>query len=241
MDKRHFDELIQLENTYWWHVAKRQLAVDLLQTYFPPPGRLVEAGIGSARNLLAFQELGYHVTGLDIAPEAVDRGHQCGLHDIRQHDVCSPWPIEGESSRVAVMLDVLEHVADPVQVLRYAAATLEPGGGLVITVPAYPQLYGDWDRRLGHVRRYTRRQFRSQAAEAGLSVVWTGHWNAFTLPAALVSRGLDRLLRRDRPPLFPRVTPSVNRLLLGCARVERWFLYRVGIPFGLSIVGVLKK
>ena len=31
MDPSHLDELIQLEDSYWWHVAKRRLVSDLLR------------------------------------------------------------------------------------------------------------------------------------------------------------------------------------------------------------------
>jgi hypothetical protein len=33
----------------------------------------------------------------------------------------------------------------------------------------------------------------------------------------------------------------MNRVLLGCARVERRWLEHVGVPAGLSLVGVLRK
>ena len=58
MDPSHLQELVTLEDSYWWHVAKRQLVTRLLQRYCPPPGRLVEGGIGSGRNLVEFSELG---------------------------------------------------------------------------------------------------------------------------------------------------------------------------------------
>ena len=61
MEQTHLQNLIDLEDSYWWHVAKRELAIRILQKSFPPPGRLVEGGVGSARNLLEFQEMGYDV------------------------------------------------------------------------------------------------------------------------------------------------------------------------------------
>ena len=41
MDPSHLKELVTLEDSYWWHVAKRQLVTRLLEQYCPPPGRLV--------------------------------------------------------------------------------------------------------------------------------------------------------------------------------------------------------
>ncbi len=241
MEYHHLQELIELEDRYWWHTAKRALAVTLLQCHFPPPGLIVEGGIGSGRNLVEFQKLGYDVAGFDILPQAVEHVRQRGVEQVRVHDLCAAWPLEPESARAVVMLDVLEHTAEPVEVLRHAHETLAPGGGLVVTVPAYPWLYSNWDKRLGHYRRYTAKELARQAQAASLEVVRLTHWNAFSLPAAMVIRTLDRLLGRDRPAEFPRVSPWMNRLLGAVAAAERRWLTRCGAPFGLSLVGVLRK
>src|SRR5437016_8194 len=70
MDPRHLQELMAVEQHYWWHRAKRALVLDVLRRALAPPGRLVEGGVGAGGNLAAFARLGYQVSGLDIAPEA---------------------------------------------------------------------------------------------------------------------------------------------------------------------------
>lgn len=241
MGPDHLAELVRLEEFYWWHRAKRHLVCEILQAEFPPPGRLVEGGVGSARNLLEFRAMGYDVTGFDILPEAVEHARARGLEGVRRHDLSAPWPLDADSTRAVVLLDVLEHMADPVQVLRNAARILEPRGGIVITVPAYPWLFGRWDRALGHYRRYTAAELRAHAQAAGLHVRWVTHWNAFTLPAAVAVRGYDRLFPRQGGAEFPHVSPFMNGLLLACARFERWWVQRTGMPLGLSLVAVLAK
>ncbi len=243
MDPRHLDELAVLEETYWWHIAKRKLAASLLTRYFPTPGRLLEGGVGSAGNLQHFRELGYEVAGFDISDVAVERARSRGLTDVRVHDLTKPWPVGNGSLDVVVMLDVLEHLSNPVDVLRDVARTLRPGGGIVVTVPAIPWLFGDWDRALGHFRRYTSRLLRQQATEAGLNVMSLGHWNSFTLPAAVIVRSWQRLApRHNRAAEFPRVGPITNSLLLCCADMERWVSSaRLPVPCGLSLFAVLMR
>ena len=242
MEASHLDELVELEDSYWWHIAKRRLVSSILKSEFPAPCRLVEGGIGSARNLICFQELGYEVHGLDIMPESVEHARDKGLANVSVHDLAHPWPMEEESVGVTVMLDVLEHLEDPVLVLSHIRNILQPGGGVVFTVPAYPFLYGDWDKRLGHYRRYTSKELTQHAREAGFEVNWMTHWNAFTFPAAVAVRSYQRLFpSRERGTEFPRVSPAVNRLLLSFAGMERWFVKNTRVPFGLSLVGVLRK
>ena len=242
MDPGHLDELIELEDSYWWHVAKRRLVSDLLQTHFPPPGILVEGGIGSSRNLVEFQALGYEVHGFDIMPASVQHARERGLRHVAEHNLTEPWPLQKDSVKVAVLLDVLEHVFDPVQVLQHINRVLEPSGGVIVTVPAYPWLFGDWDKSLGHFRRYTSVALREHARVAGLRVEWLSHWNSFSLLPAMAVRGYQRCIpRRQRKPEFPRVAPWMNRMLGTMATCERHLLGRGTSPVGLSLVGVLRK
>jgi SAM-dependent methyltransferase len=241
MDPKHLDELITVERGYWWHVAKRALVTELLRRHFPPPARLIEGGVGGGMNLLAFRDMGYRVSGFDALPESVAHCHELGLGDVRIHDLQEPWPVADGPAQVVVLLDVLEHVPDPVAVLKGAAATLDERGGIVMTVPAIPALMGPWDRMLGHYRRYTRRMLRAQARAAGLQLTWVSHWNAFTLPPALVVRTLEKLGRHGRSAEFPPVSPAINSLLIAAASAERLLIGTVGMPAGLSLVGILKR
>jgi len=56
---------------------------------------------------------------------------------------------------------------------------------------------------LGHYRRYSKRLLRDHAHEAGLRVEWLSYWNAFTLPAAIVVRLLERCGRKQRAGRVP--------------------------------------
>src|ERR671922_1949707 len=55
-----------------------------------------------------------------------------------------------------VYVDVLEHIEDDRAELADAAARLRSGGDLVVLAPAFPILYSEFDRAVGHHRRYTR-------------------------------------------------------------------------------------
>jgi len=240
MDPEHLRELAELEASYWWHVAKRELIVELLKRYAPPPARLVEGGTGAGCNLAALRELGYDVTGFDVSPDAVNRCQQLGLHVV-QHDINEPWPIDEQSQDVVILLDVIEHCADVSAAWRNAKRVLRPGGLLIVNVPAIPWLFGPWDQALGHYRRYTARSLRREAVEAGVREIWQSYWNAFSLPPAIVVRTVQKLRRRIKPAVFPRVSRSVNQLLIRTARIERCALRYWSLPCGLSLAGVFQR
>lgn len=76
-----------------------------------------------------------------------------------------------ESFDVVLLLDVLEHVRDDVAFLRdLAARRLRPRGILLVTVPAWPSLYGRHDVALGHFRRYRPDALHRLCREAGLHI-----------------------------------------------------------------------
>jgi SAM-dependent methyltransferase len=67
-------------------------------------------------------------------------------------------------------LNVLEHLEDPDTVLNALAATLRPGGAMVVLVPNVPGVFGTLDRSLGHRRRYSRASIRELLGAHGFSL-----------------------------------------------------------------------
>lgn len=241
MDPAHLQELAKLEESYWWHVAKRSLAFGLVERFAKPNDLIIEGGVGAAGNLKQLQDKGFRVHGLDLMPEAIEQCHRRGIQKATQHDLCQQWPIPTASAKVVLLLDVLEHLPEPVTALRHAADTLDSQGKIILTVPAWPSLYSDWDKRLGHFRRYSTQELRQHIREAGLNLQWISPWNAFTLPAAFLLRTWRRYFPQDRPAEFPPVSKLMNRLLITMAGCERILMKLNSVPTGLSLVAVASK
>jgi len=241
MESAHLDELIELEDRYWWHVAKRKIATGLLNRYVPSPAKIVEGGIGAAGNLLNWKKSGYDVAGLDIMDHSVAHAKSLGIEDVKKHDLHEPWPYEENSVGGIVLLDVLEHLADPVVALKEAAKTLTDSGKIIFTVPAFPFLFSDWDERLGHYRRYTPKTMRQHIVGAGLKVERLRYWNSFTFPAAVAIRTFRKLFPSKNGTEFPRVSDFTNSALIRAAEIESGASNALPIPFGLSLVGVISK
>jgi SAM-dependent methyltransferase len=77
-----------------------------------------------------------------------------------------------------VCVNVLEHIEDDRRALRAMSSILEPGGVIVLYVPAFQGLYGTVDWNLGHYRRYRRPAIARLAESSGLRVKTSHYVNA---------------------------------------------------------------
>jgi len=66
--------------------------------------------------------------------------------------------------------NVLEHIENDLEALQSIRKTIKPGGRLGIYVPALPILFSDLDRKVGHFRRYKKRELISKVQAAGFTV-----------------------------------------------------------------------
>lgn len=67
-------------------------------------------------------------------------------------------------------INVLEHIEDDVAELDKIHSTLEIGGRLFIFVPANQFLFSDFDKEIGHFRRYDRKQLTDKLLSAGFNI-----------------------------------------------------------------------
>jgi SAM-dependent methyltransferase len=55
-----------------------------------------------------------------------------------------------------VYIDVIEHIENDIDEIDRASALLNPGGHLIILVPAHQYLFSPFDKAIGHYRRYNK-------------------------------------------------------------------------------------
>jgi SAM-dependent methyltransferase len=139
----------------------------------PHVGRsMLEIGSGLGHFSEQFTGLDYLVVS-DNDPYCVDelRKRYAGNPDVDVLSLSLPAKIDiRRPVDTVVLMNVLEHVAEDVTALRDLAGVTKPGGRIVIWVPGYMQLYGDFDRKVGHVTRYTPKTLGATIAAAGLSI-----------------------------------------------------------------------
>jgi SAM-dependent methyltransferase len=106
-------------------------------------GRLLDFGCGNGRLMARLQRRGWQVVGVDASAEAVRQVRaELGLRALTGS---LPHPeLAGERFDVITMLSALEHVHEPLLVLRAAHDLLAPGGQLIVLVPNIDSLPFRW-------------------------------------------------------------------------------------------------
>lgn len=144
-----------------------------------PPGRhrrFLDIGIGDGLLLSVAETAGYATFGLDVSPDAVEIARtQFGLQAVMQ-----VGPLErafpDETFDVIHLSEVIEHVAEPMALLRWCRAHLVRGGCLVVQTGNIDALASrlkgaSWDYfRPVHVSYFSARTLRDAVRRAGFTM-----------------------------------------------------------------------
>jgi SAM-dependent methyltransferase len=196
---------------------------------------VLEVGAGLGEFAAQFQGLERHVV-TDVDPDAVasmaERFAGRPQVEARVLDLARGAIDLGEPVSTVVAINVLEHIDDDAGALRSLASMTEAGGRIVLWVPAYMQLYGDFDRAVGHVRRYTPRTITAAIRNAGLEAELVRPVNFLGGLAWWVT-----VRRGGVGAPNPRLVRAYDRFVVPVTRVvER----RIRPPFGQSVLAVAR-
>jgi SAM-dependent methyltransferase len=130
-------------------------------------------------------------------------------------------------------VNVLEHIDDDRRELKLIFDTLADGGRCFVFVPALMSLYGDFDRKIGHFRRYRKREVEEKFTEAGFRIVHSKYFDiAGILPWYVKYRvfGSDSLDRESVLAYDRLAVPFLRRIELA-----------IRVPIGKNILVVGEK
>lgn len=148
---------------------------------------------------------------------------------VRELDLEAYEPT-GETFDSIVMMNVLEHIEHDGGALDRLYRSLDPGGRLVVYVPAFMLLMSRYDRMIGHHRRYRKQPLKKLMEASGFTIVDARYVNTLGAIGWFI---YCRLLRRDADDEMTRK---------GCDRyavpIVRFVEDRVPPPFGLSLLCV---
>lgn len=182
------------------------------------------------------------VTGVEYDEEAASFAAERKVAGIEQGALPDRMPFDPEQFQLITLLDVLEHIDQDQESLNALMRLISPGGHLVLTVPAFPFLWGTHDVEHHHKRRYRASQLESRLKASGFQVQWLSYYNSWMFPLMVLLRMVRKVLPSRGVGGELTMPPApFNKLLTALFASERHWLGRLRMPFGGSLIAVARK
>lgn len=239
MDPAYGERYRALHEGHWWFRAREEVVCRALDRLRPPGGwrRALDVGCGDG---LFFRRLATYADAVEgVEPDAAlvtGTERDGGTIHVRPFD--ASFRPEGRYD-LMLFLDVLEHIEDAAEAVDHAASLLDPGGVVLVTVPAYRHLWTTHDDLNRHVTRYTRGELAALLGRA-FTVETVRPFFRWVHGAKLVQRAMEAVRRPEPAP--PRIPPApLNRAMYRLSRLEEKLLGGWGLPVGSSLLAVARR
>ena len=145
-----------------------------VEPFIPAKGRILDIGAGSGIFMRQAIKRGYSVTGIEPSKYLAAQGRKSGL-DI----ICGVFPNDCPKQKydVIFLTDVIEHIVNPLSMIRHLKEYLSENGCVIITTPDVSsfmaRLLGKhwWHYRVAHVGYYNKGTLTRIMRRAGLTPV----------------------------------------------------------------------
>lgn len=162
------------------------------------------------------------------------------IHKKRAHYVNSYDKIEDKKFDYILLMDVIEHIEEPVEFLKNILKYKKENGYIIITVPAFQKLFSAHDRDLKHFRRYEYPSLMNLLNETNITCL---NWSYFYLSLYIV-RSLTKnksLGLSDWKYCHRNIKTVIIRNILNIDFTVLRFLSNIGIHInGLSLFMICK-
>jgi SAM-dependent methyltransferase len=131
-----------------------------------------------------------------------------------------------------IAINVLEHVENDIYALQQLHKLLKNGGMLIILVPCHKFLYNIIDKKIGHLRRYSKKDLEFKITKTRFNVERMFYFNMLGIIGWYVNGNLAKSpkINRNASELFGRIVPLLKY-------AEKMTAKKIG----LSIICYLKK
>jgi SAM-dependent methyltransferase len=242
MDQQYTAEYEHFEMNHWWHVARQELIQWAMLKYVhsPATARWLDVGCGTGVLLAATPQIPNRM-GLEMDAASVARAQEKGL-DVRQ--VQPKWDFsEHGKFDVVTLCDVIEHVEHDIDAINAVNRVLNPGGTVLVTVPALRSLWSAHDVRNHHFRRYDRKQLMSLFDPRQWKVQRATYFSSLLLPMVWTFRQIKNLRYGTDPAKCPddKAFGKLDPVFLRIFRTEVALLKKTNMPLGSSLILVATK
>jgi SAM-dependent methyltransferase len=184
---------------------------------------LLDLGAHVGRLMHVARALGWTAEGVELNPATSAYAAKATGLPVHRADAAR-LSAQGRRYGAVTMIDVLEHIPDPVRMLDTARDLVRPGGWIAVKVP-----HGANQLRKEELRARLRPGYRATVAD---NLVHVNHFTPGSLALALARAGFaDVAVEVAAPETLPADAPVAKRWIGNALRLATWRLARA-VPGG---------
>jgi SAM-dependent methyltransferase len=158
----------------YWHLTRKRILHAKLRDYALDRGTVLDVGCGIGSVVEYLRDVAVDAYGCEVSPAPViPKAGPFVFSPCETDDL--PEDLRRRVS-VVLMLDVLEHLDDPLEMLRSCRTSFPELKAVLATVPARAELWSKFDVLAGHHRRYDTATISNTLTSAGLNVRECGYF-----------------------------------------------------------------
>jgi SAM-dependent methyltransferase len=190
---------------------------------------ILDFGAGTGTFAVILQNNGYAVTCIEADSGLCSRLKKLGF--VAETDISK---LSESQFDFIYSFNVLEHIDDDDSAIRDLHKALRLNGKILVYVPAFNLLFTSMDKKVGHVRRYTRKTLSGLITRAGFQIEKLEYADSLGFLATLAYKMFGSKtgdLNEKSIILFDKVIFPISRLLDRVAKVM----------FGKNVLVVARK
>jgi len=232
----------EIQKKHWWFVTRKNIVLDCIDRYLTRKDhiKVLDIGCGSGLMLNALAKVG-QTFGMDMSDEAISFSKEIFGGRVEKGALPDQVPYQEDFFDLITALDVIEHIDDDVGSISAIRDLLVPGGKCIFTVPAYMFLWSAHDEMNQHKRRYTLPELNEKLVQAGFTVEKISYYNTLLFPAVFLVRMLNNVLQREGASDTDMPGSAMNYVLKKIFGIEKYLLRYFNLPFGVSVLAVVRK
>lgn len=169
---------------HFWFIARNRMIEAALKPLVRPDDLILDIGCGRGHTVSHLRSKNFDCHGVEVGHPEVLAEARAFVHTGK--DALDLPASLRKRVTVAMLLDVIEHLPDPVDFLKRVLKSLPNCRLILVTVPARKELWTNYDEYFGHYRRYNRSLLKAQGGAAGLRLLRLRYlFHALYLPVML--------------------------------------------------------
>jgi SAM-dependent methyltransferase len=195
---------------HWWHLTRNRLIEQQIRQLSKQHASVLDVGCGRGITVKYLRNKAINCIGVEPAEAKPLQGiEQYILAGKKAEDLSEA---ERDQYSLLLLLDVVEHIANPDIFLKDLTALFPNLTHVIVTVPARPELWSNYDEFYGHYRRYTLKMTEDLSHQLNWHLLWNFYFFQFPyLPARVITElGWKRAVEMKAPT---GISKKIHRFL----------------------------